>query len=105
MRSGQGCQMVYSQTKNPNLSKFWRVLEWKKLVYSVANQNILWTFGTLYGHLAIWYIFLRFGLLCQKNLPTLVQAMYVHIYGILCHFYLILMPQFDNWVCDWKPMY
>jgi hypothetical protein len=25
----QGCQMVYFQTKNPNLGKFWRVSEWK----------------------------------------------------------------------------
>jgi hypothetical protein len=25
--------MVYFQTKNPNLGKFWRALEWKMLVY------------------------------------------------------------------------
>jgi hypothetical protein len=25
----QGCQMVYLQNKNPNLGKFWRVLQWK----------------------------------------------------------------------------
>jgi hypothetical protein len=25
----QGCQMVYFQTKNPNLGKFGRVLKWK----------------------------------------------------------------------------
>jgi hypothetical protein len=29
----QGCNMVYFQTKNPNLGKFWRALEWKMLVY------------------------------------------------------------------------
>jgi hypothetical protein len=34
----QGCQMVCFQTKNPNLGKFWRVLDWKKL-------------GIFYGHL------------------------------------------------------
>jgi hypothetical protein len=28
----QGCQMVYFQTKNPNLGKFWRALIWKMLV-------------------------------------------------------------------------
>jgi hypothetical protein len=43
----QGCQMVYFQTKNPTLVKFWRVLNWK-------------LFGIFYSHLelntAIWYI-------------------------------------------------
>jgi hypothetical protein len=27
MRSHKGCQMVYFQTKNPNLGKFWRALD------------------------------------------------------------------------------
>jgi hypothetical protein len=27
--NNQGCQMVCFQTKNPNLGKFWRVLQWK----------------------------------------------------------------------------
>jgi hypothetical protein len=31
----QGCQMVYFQTKNPSMGKFWRALEWKSLVYSI----------------------------------------------------------------------
>jgi hypothetical protein len=26
--NSQGCQMVYFQTKNPNLGKIWRVFEW-----------------------------------------------------------------------------
>jgi hypothetical protein len=29
----QGCQMVCFQTKNPNLGKFWRALDWKMLIY------------------------------------------------------------------------
>jgi hypothetical protein len=33
---GQGCQMVCFRTKNPNLGKFWRALEWKMLVYFMA---------------------------------------------------------------------
>jgi hypothetical protein len=28
----QGCQMVYFQTKDPNLGKIWRALEWKMLL-------------------------------------------------------------------------
>jgi hypothetical protein len=32
-RGGHGCKMVCFQTKNPNLGKFWRALQWKILVY------------------------------------------------------------------------
>jgi hypothetical protein len=32
----QGCQMVCFQTKNPNLDKFWRALDWKMLTYFMA---------------------------------------------------------------------
>jgi hypothetical protein len=37
----QGCQMIYFQTKNPNLGKFWRALKWKMLTYFTAIWNIL----------------------------------------------------------------
>jgi hypothetical protein len=57
-REGQGCQMVYFQTKTPNLGKFWRALEWKMMVYFIVIWNILRSFGIFYGHLvyfmAIW---------------------------------------------------
>jgi hypothetical protein len=53
----QGCQMVYFQTKNPYLDKFWRALEWKMLV-------ILWPFGTLYICTVIWYNLWPFGIVC-----------------------------------------
>jgi hypothetical protein len=33
--------------KNPNLGKFWRALEWERLVYSLAIWNILRPFGYL----------------------------------------------------------
>jgi hypothetical protein len=41
----QGCQMVYFQTKNPNLAKYWRALEWKMLVYFMTiwcNFMVIW---------------------------------------------------------------
>jgi hypothetical protein len=50
--------MVYFQTKNPNLGKFWRVLYgrcgtfYDHLVYSTAIWYIMWSFGIIYGHLA-----------------------------------------------------
>jgi hypothetical protein len=54
----QGCQMVCFQTKNPNLGKFWRALDWKMFY-------ILWPFGIFYGDLGyfmtIWYILYSFG--------------------------------------------
>jgi hypothetical protein len=80
-----GCQMAYFQTKNPNLGKFWRVLQWKMLKYFMVKWSILWPFGILSSHLvyimAIWYIFPSFGMLyheksgnpgccCRSSSPT-----------------------------------
>jgi hypothetical protein len=50
----QGCQMVYFQTKNPSLGKFWRALQWKMLVYFMDIWSILYmfrTFGMFCGNL------------------------------------------------------
>jgi hypothetical protein len=53
--------MVSFQTKNPNLGKFWRAFDWKRLIYLMAIWNILQTFGIFYDHYVhsvfIWYIF------------------------------------------------
>jgi hypothetical protein len=61
--------MVLFQTKNPNLGKFWRVLEWKMLVYFMTIWNILGPFGIIYDRLvkffAFWYVWTK------KNLATL----------------------------------
>jgi hypothetical protein len=43
--------MVYFKTKNPNLGKFWRAVEWKRLVQTMPIQNILRPFGTFIGNL------------------------------------------------------
>jgi hypothetical protein len=60
--------MVYFQTKNFNLGKFVRALEWKILVYFMPIWNILWTFGVFYGHWVIlWSFYPRFGILCQEK--------------------------------------
>jgi hypothetical protein len=58
--------MVCFQTKNPNLGKFWRVLQWKILVYLMVDHlcyfteigNILWPFGIFFP---------RFGMLYQEK--------------------------------------
>jgi hypothetical protein len=56
---GQGCQMVYFRTENPNLGTFWRAMEWKMFC-------ILWSFGIFYGHfvsfIVVWYILRKFGI-------------------------------------------
>jgi hypothetical protein len=80
--------MVYFHTKNPDLGKFRRVLQWKMsvnyvyahyiglfydyLVYFVAIWYILWPFGIFCGHLAyLLYVhlvyFSRFGMLDQEK--------------------------------------
>jgi hypothetical protein len=59
--------MVYFQTKNPNLGKFLRALDWKMLIYFVDIWNSLQTFVEFYDHLVqfvlIWYIFSAFGIM------------------------------------------
>jgi hypothetical protein len=69
MSGKQGCQMVCFQTKNPNLGKFWRVFEWKMLVYFRDTWSILRSFVIFYGHLVY---FPPFWYLVQKNLAALV---------------------------------
>jgi hypothetical protein len=67
----QGCQMVCFQTKNANLDKFWRVLQWNMLVYFMETWSILWSSVIFYWHLAkfveIWCILSRFGILNQET--------------------------------------
>jgi hypothetical protein len=59
------------QTKNTNLGKFWRVLQWKLLVYLMAIWSIyshLVYFVAIWKHfMVIWYIFPRFGMLHQEK--------------------------------------
>jgi hypothetical protein len=51
--------MAYFETKNPNVGKFWSVLQWKMLVYFVA----IWYIGYVYGYLVylftFWLVVLR----------------------------------------------
>jgi hypothetical protein len=69
------CQMVYFQTKNPNLGKFRRVLVGKMLQYFMAICNILCPFGIFYDHwvhiVFIWYIFPVLVSCTKKSLATL----------------------------------
>jgi hypothetical protein len=73
--------MVCFQTKNPNLGKFWRILQWEMLVYSMDTWSISRSFVIFYGHLVkfvvIWYIFPGFGILYQEKYgnpePNLIE--------------------------------
>jgi hypothetical protein len=62
----QGGRMGCFQTKNTYLGKFWRVLQWKLLVYFMAIWSILRPFGIFCGYLVyfmvICYIFPRYGM-------------------------------------------
>jgi hypothetical protein len=46
------CQMVYFQTKNRNLGKFWRTLQWKMLIYIMDFWSSFRPFDTVYGNFA-----------------------------------------------------
>jgi hypothetical protein len=63
--------MVYFQTKNQNLGKFLRALDWKMLTLFMASRNFLKTFGEFYDHLVhfvlILYIFSGFGITYQEK--------------------------------------
>jgi hypothetical protein len=54
----QGCQMVYFQTKNPNLGNFWSAMQWKMLVNFMAIWSILLPFHIFYSHLVYFEIVL-----------------------------------------------
>jgi hypothetical protein len=53
--------MVCFQTKNPNLGKFWKALEWKMLLYFMAIWHSVWQFGIGCGHLVYYSHFGMFG--------------------------------------------
>jgi hypothetical protein len=72
--------MVLSQTKNPNLGKFWRAFEWKMLVYLMTIGNIIWPLGIIYSRFSLlsygiffpfWYVWTK------KNLATLTLSIQV----------------------------
>jgi hypothetical protein len=65
----QGCQMSYFQTKNPDLGKFWRVLQWKVLVY-----------------MSIWYISCLFGISCGQRVYFMV------VWYICSPFWYVVVP-------------
>jgi hypothetical protein len=57
--------------RNPYLGKFWWAIEYKILVYYMNIMEyftyiwyILWPIGNI---VVIWYIFYRFGILCQDK--------------------------------------
>jgi hypothetical protein len=65
--------MVCFQTKNPNLRKFWMVLQWKMCVNFMDTLKvfcfILWTFGIARSNLVYFSPFFVFS--TKKNLATL----------------------------------
>jgi hypothetical protein len=90
--------MVCFQTKNPNLGKFWRALDWKMFIYFVAIWNILWRFGIVYEHLVhfvfIWYIITVLVSCTNKNLATLLRTVQEPMELPLCTFLIGL--QLEN---------
>jgi hypothetical protein len=67
--------MVSFRTKNPNLGKFWRVLQWKILVYFMAIWSTFQPFDIFHGLWVyfppFWYILPVLVCCTKKNLATL----------------------------------
>jgi hypothetical protein len=63
--------MVSFHAKNPNLGKFWGVLDWKMLIHFKAICNTSPTFDIFYDHMVhfvfIWNIFSGFGIMYQEK--------------------------------------
>jgi hypothetical protein len=83
----QGCQMVYFQTKNSNLGKFWRALQWKTLGYFLNIWSILRPFNIFYWHSVYFvvnlYIFPRVGILYQKIWQPCAELNWDYSYNLL----------------------
>jgi hypothetical protein len=73
--AAQGCQIANFQTKNPNMGKFRRDLQWKMFVYIMVIWSIVLPFGIFCGHLAcfivIWYILPVLVSCTNTNLATM----------------------------------
>jgi hypothetical protein len=97
------------QTKNPNLVKFWWVLQWKMFVYFISP------FGTFFSNLVcclvIWYIFPVLVCCSKKNLATLVctykssdaMHMYTDVFETSAGYCGILSG--SEWNMSTKPLY
>jgi hypothetical protein len=63
--------MVCFQTKNPNLGRFWRVLQWKMFVSFMVTWVDFSVCVIFYGHfgrfVVIRYIFSHVGILYQEK--------------------------------------
>jgi hypothetical protein len=79
---------VYFQTKNPDLGKIWRALQWSMLVYYMAIWSNLQLFGIFCGNLvhfvALWYILWPFGIF-HGYLVYLFLFWYVVWHGATCN--------------------
>jgi hypothetical protein len=68
--------MEYFQTKNPDLGKFWRVLQWKLLEYNTTIWSIFRILRVfVYVHfehfMVLWYFFPDLVCCTKKNLAAL----------------------------------
>jgi hypothetical protein len=72
--------MAYFQTKNPNLGKFWIVLQWMILVYFMVIWPILLPFGKFCDHFGLFHgdLVTFSHLVCcnSKNLATLAPTLF-----------------------------
>jgi hypothetical protein len=82
--------MEYFQTKNPNLGKFWRVLQWNMLVYFMDIWSI---YGQLVYVVVIWYIFPHFGMLYQEKSGNPVVRASVSCFNEINNYLVLIVPE------------
>jgi hypothetical protein len=75
--------MVCFPTKNPNLGKFLRVLQWKMLAYLLDIWSILRPFGIFYRHLINFVVLWYFGKIWQSWLTVFHVVEYSVTYTAL----------------------
>jgi hypothetical protein len=83
---GPGLPDGLFSNKNPRLGKFWRVLEWKMLVfydyleYFTSIWYYLWPFGMIFGHLVL---FSQIGMFGPRKIWQPWRGL--HIIHYICH--------------------
>jgi hypothetical protein len=92
--SFQGCQMVYFQTINPNLGKFWSALQCKMLVNFMVTWSFLLTLRIFYWvyFVVVWVYFFPLWYVVPGKIwqpcffsPTSVARMLKHLAEKLGH--------------------
>jgi hypothetical protein len=90
----------FFQTRNPNLGKFLKALDWKMLKHFMDIWNILRTFGIFYGHLGYcvttWNILCSFGTFFLVLVSCTKKKLATLLWSVALFSYFPKNPLFEN---------